>query len=110
MQPSSFRTSPLAPFSRMSETGDDAPTQLVDAATVARRLNVSRAWVYDNAGRLGAIRLGDGPRARLRFDLMTVCSALATTRPQPLGAERRRSHPRKPASSVPLLPIRGDRP
>jgi hypothetical protein len=32
-------------------------------------LNVSRAFVYEHAGELGAIPLGTGPRPRLRFDL-----------------------------------------
>lgn len=45
------------------------PHRLVDAAEVARELKVSRQWVYEHAGELGARRLGDGPRPRLRFDL-----------------------------------------
>ncbi len=42
---------------------------LVDARTLAAELGVARDWVYANADRLGAVRLGDGPRARLRFDV-----------------------------------------
>jgi len=42
--------------------------RLVSAAEIARRFDVSRAWVYENADRLGAIRLGRGARPRLRFD------------------------------------------
>lgn len=45
-----------------------APTRLLKPADVARRLSVSRSWVYDAAadGRLPSLRLGgaDGP---LRF-------------------------------------------
>ena len=41
---------------------------LVDAAGLARVLAVSRAFVYEHADELGAIRLGDGAKARLRFD------------------------------------------
>jgi hypothetical protein len=48
---------------------------LVSAAEVARELNVGRQWVYEHADELGARRLGDGPRARLRFDLETVRAA-----------------------------------
>jgi hypothetical protein len=42
---------------------------LVGAKDVAEGLGVSTAWVYENARKLGAIKLGDGPKARLRFDL-----------------------------------------
>jgi len=42
---------------------------LVDAATVARALGVSRATVYEHAAALGARQLGTGARPRLRFDL-----------------------------------------
>lgn len=49
--------------------------RLVSAAEVARELNVGRQWVYEHAEELGARRLGDGPRARLRFDLETVRAA-----------------------------------
>jgi hypothetical protein len=42
---------------------------LVDASTVARSLGVSRQWVYEHRDELGAQRLGDGSRPRLRFDL-----------------------------------------
>ncbi len=42
---------------------------LVDAAVVASELGVSRRWVYENADELGAVRLGDGVRGRLRFNL-----------------------------------------
>ena len=39
---------------------------------VAERFAVSRKWVYDHAEELGATRLGQGPRARLRFDTEIV--------------------------------------
>ena len=52
---------------------------LLTAAQLAQALNVSRAWVYENAGRLGARKLGDGPRARLRFDLETARAATGTS-------------------------------
>src|ERR1700758_5383611 len=42
---------------------------LVDARELAEELGVARDWVYANAERLGGVRLGDGPRARLRFDV-----------------------------------------
>jgi hypothetical protein len=39
----------------------------LDALEVARRLGVSREWVYEHAEELGAARLGSGRRPRLRF-------------------------------------------
>lgn len=49
---------------------------LLSAAEVAPRFGVTSEWVRDNADRLGAIRLGDGPRPRLRFDPKKVAAAL----------------------------------
>lgn len=46
-----------------------ASAGLVDAAGLATYLGVSREWVYDHAEQLGARKLGDGPRPRLRFDI-----------------------------------------
>jgi hypothetical protein len=43
-------------------------SQLVDAATLAGQLGVSRDFVYAHARALGGKRLGRGPRERLRFD------------------------------------------
>ncbi len=51
--------------------------RLATASEVARALGVSRSWVYANKVRLGAIRLGSGPRARLRFDLAEAQAAFA---------------------------------
>jgi hypothetical protein len=45
-----------------------ASTQLVDAATLASLLGISRSTVYEHADELGAVRLGDGSKPRLRFD------------------------------------------
>jgi hypothetical protein len=50
---------------------------LVDAVELAARLNVSRAFVYEHAHELGVVRLGDGTRARLRFDESTARAALS---------------------------------
>jgi hypothetical protein len=45
---------------------------LLSAAKLAERLGCSRAFVYSHADELGVVRLGEGPRARLRFDLETA--------------------------------------
>ena len=52
---------------------------LADAAEVARRLRVHENWVYAHADELGAIRLGDGEKARLRFDLERVAREIGVT-------------------------------
>jgi hypothetical protein len=41
--------------------------RLVDAAELARRLRVTPAWVREHADELGVVRIGEGPRPRLRF-------------------------------------------
>lgn len=46
--------------------------RLITAAEVARWCGVDRSWVYAHADELGAIRLGDGERPRLRFDSSQV--------------------------------------
>jgi hypothetical protein len=87
----------------------NSPNQLVDAATVARLLGVSRATVYANADQLGAIRLGSGKRARLRFDPTRL--AITDPRGELGGAvhpSARRQRSRRPKKSADhLLPIRG---
>jgi len=50
--------------------------RIVDARGVAETYGVSRDFVYAHADELGAIRLGSGPRARLRFDLLVVAERL----------------------------------
>jgi hypothetical protein len=58
-------------------------SELVDAAELARMLGTSRAWVYRNAARLGARRLGDGVRGRLRFDLEAARAATSRLAVEP---------------------------
>jgi hypothetical protein len=52
----------------------------VDAREIARRFGLSRAWVYAHARQLGAVRLGSGPRARMRFDPHLVAVGLRAIR------------------------------
>jgi hypothetical protein len=49
---------------------------LVDARQLARDLGVSLDYVYAHATELGAMRLGSGPKARIRFDLDRARQAL----------------------------------
>jgi hypothetical protein len=94
--------------------------QLVDATTLARRLGVDRSFIYEHADELGAIRLGEGPRARLRFDVDQAAAALTarqtgnaspvdeTTALTVVPGRRRKRSTRTSGQSVPdLLPIRG---
>src|SRR4051812_32020806 len=55
---------------------DGGETQLLTVAQVARRFQVHPSWVYANARRLGALRLGTGPKAPLRFDPRRVALAV----------------------------------
>lgn len=65
--------------------------RLVDAAELAARLGVDRAWVYAHAKDLHAVRLG-GPRGRMRFDIDAVLHLLdAEPARPPLPASRRRT-------------------
>lgn len=50
---------------------------LIDASALAVELGVSRDWVYEHATELGALRLGSGPKARLRFDPAVARDALS---------------------------------
>lgn len=88
---------------------------LIDARDLAEELGVARDWVYANANRLGGVRLGDGPRARLRFDAERAREALAASadgaRPRRDGAPpRRRDRPRRDSATVvPLIQGRSSR-
>lgn len=90
--------------------------RLVDAGELAQQLGVAREWVYANARRLGAIRLGEGPKARLRFDPTRAREALAAGRadedaPRAEAAvPRRRGRPRRSGpSGAPLIRGRSGR-
>jgi hypothetical protein len=88
---------------------------LIDARDLAEELGVARDWVYANAERLGGVRLGDGPRARLRFDAERAREALVVgnegEQPRRNGAApRRRGRPRREAAPVvPLIRGRSSR-
>lgn len=88
--------------------------EAIDAAEVARRFGVSRDYVYQHADDLGAVRLGSGPRARLRFDLATVADRLTccstsreSERDENRSAKPKAPHRRRRASGAErdLLPI-----
>ncbi len=100
----------------------------VDAATLAARFSLSRSWVYEHADELGAVRVGDGPRAGVRFEVEVAAAALRSRQSSgrseaadsvPVLGDRR-SRRRTPSASAhsgarttsagaPLLPVRGER-
>jgi len=90
---------------------------LLTASEAAERLGVDRDFIYRHADELGAVRLGNGPRARLRFpedalDAWTARDARKGSEApaqRPDSAPRRGSRwraPRASGSGVELLPIR----
>ena len=87
------------------------PPRLLRAEEVAERLGVERSWVYEHARELGARRLGDGSKPRLRFAWADVLAAFprepskGSDRPQTGIARRLRRARSRP--SVPLVPVRG---
>ena len=73
--------------------------EMVDAGELARRLGVSRDYVYEHKTMLGGQPIGDGPRPRWRFDVETARAALAESqRPKKVTPRRRR---RRAVASVP---------
>ncbi len=85
--------------------------RLVDAATLAAELGVSRDCVYTHANELGGERIGDGPRGRLRFDLDQALAAWtsrsASQEPQgPPVPAAARSRRRQAGGDTRLLPVR----
>jgi hypothetical protein len=68
---------------------------LVDARELSAILGVSVDYVYGHSSQLGAVRLGNGRRARVRFDVDAARAALEASRggsrgrPRKNGAEQR---------------------
>jgi hypothetical protein len=82
----------------------------IDAAEVARWLSFSRDYVYRHADELGAIRVGDGPRPRLRFDPVTVRERFTRdeVRDAGSGPPRKARRTVRSRGQVPLLPVKGE--
>lgn len=92
-----------------------AEASWLTAAEVADLLRVGTAWVYNHADQLGAIRLGSGPKPRLRFDPVQVSDALASCSANRGSAEvkapanfRNPGHRRRLSVCIkpPLLPVK----
>jgi hypothetical protein len=86
---------------------DGNPLVTVDEA--ARALRVKPGYLYQRVAELGGVRLGDGPKAPIRFpaavlaDRITVARSAAEPRPK----RRSRKRARETADShAELLPVR----
>jgi len=105
------------PSSLLSSSENAARARLVTPAELAAFLVVDRSYVYEHAHELGAIRLGSGPRARMRFDLQDVKGRLGAatclagresgSREATSSAGSRGRRRRRTGTNVELLPIRG---
>jgi AraC-like DNA-binding protein len=87
------------------------PERPLTVAEVAEVLGMSRAYVYDHADELGAIRRGAGRRPRLRFDPAIVAAHARREATAEREAEPAPSTPtpgrRGAGGRAGLLPIRG---
>ncbi len=79
-------------LAELIDSKNDPPSEqrFISAEEVARRWNVGRRWVYEHAEELGARRLGDGPKPRLRFDAEEVAEHLGGQDRTPGPRTRRR--------------------
>ena len=79
----------------------DDPGQLWTARRVATHYAVGVHFIYAHADELGAIRLGGGPRPRLRFDPAVVRERWASVNALPPIARPRR---RRPTTKLHVVP------
>jgi hypothetical protein len=85
--------------------------ELIDAAELARRFGIERAWVYSHAIELGAVKLGGGAKPRLRFDPEVAAQVLRRVGDEPAAdpparSGKRAGQPRGSEGQAELLPIR----
>lgn len=80
---------------------------LVTVAELARMLGVSSDYVYRHADDLGVVRLGLGPKARLRFDPAIVAERLSALSSKESKKPKRHNPGAVRRAPVALLPIKG---
>lgn len=95
-------TKGLASSAEMATAGD----ALLTARQVAALFNVDRGWVYAHANELGVVRIGTGPRPRLRFDPAVLARLMLPARGRTVATPA--SY--RAGADVKLLPIRPARP
>lgn len=86
---------------------DPESVQFIDAVEVAHRFGVSRDYVYAHAEELGAVRVGQGARPRLRFDVKKVGERFGSV-PRSREPQRENRSAVRRGGDVELLPIKGD--
>lgn len=93
-------------FSRLL-TGARPRAELVDAATLAGLLGVSRDYIYRHRQELGGRKIGAGPKAPIRFEPPAARRAHETTDELTQAPATSARHVRRRADlSAPLLPVR----
>ena len=92
--------------SNRSRRSDDAVTPMLTVADVARWLGLGEGWVREHAAELGGVKVGDDPRAPLRFTRAGVQDWIESRRLRPVVRPVRRG---VPAERVKLLPLPGER-
>jgi hypothetical protein len=114
LHPADIAAIAAAVVEQLREEPTERAGRLIDAATLAREINVKPSWIYRHKAELRAVPLGDGPRARLRFPAEIVAeltSARTESKASPAQAPPRRRRSRGAAAGVtrrgnPLLPVR----
>jgi hypothetical protein len=81
----------------------DDPGQLWTATRLAAHYAVGVRFIYTHADELGAIRLGAGPRPRLRFDPAVVRERWASVNALPPVPQQRRQRRRHPTVKLHLV-------
>jgi hypothetical protein len=93
--------------------GNAAPAaRVLGVGEVARLLGRRPAWVYQHAAELGAFRFGNGPKARLGFDLASIerwKRDRRTRTPNSAPMPRRRSRQDGLPRGMKLIPYEGSR-
>jgi hypothetical protein len=87
--------------------------RLVDAAELAAMFGIERSWVYSHAIELGAVKLGEGKKPRLRFDPEVAARVLRKVgdgagADPPARSGERADRRRVADGRAKLLPIRGE--
>lgn len=83
----------------------DDPGELWTARRVATHYAVGVHFIYAHADELGAIRLGAGPRPRLRFDPAVVRERWASVNALPPVGRPRRRRPATKLHAVPAVEL-----
>ena len=80
--------------------GPSASARVLSVREVSKLLGRSAPWVYAHATELGAIRMGNGPKARIGFDLATIEQWKRDNQSRPREARKApRRRPRRNAVS-----------